>query len=120
MSAEISKDATAKEILDAIDGWAAAADNARGWDTWPKEPTKLWDILSAMRGPDNGDGRLKQATTAVLRGLVLPHLAGGRADVAGGTLESVRKTVHYEASQRSDLHFLDHIQFAVNAIEKLR
>jgi hypothetical protein len=83
-----------------------------------------------MRGPDNGDGRLKQATTAVLRGLVLPHLAGGRADVAGGTLESVRKTVHYEASQRSDLHFeagqrsdlhfLDHIQFAVNAIEKLR
>lgn len=27
----------------------------------------LWDILTALRGPDNGDASIKKTTTAVLR-----------------------------------------------------
>lgn len=46
----------------------------------------LWNVLTALRGPDDGDEKLKWETTAVIRGAV--GLDGSRADkshrLAGG------------------------------------
>ena len=51
-----------KKLLDQIDTFLAKSPNAQ----------ELWDILTALRGPDSGYPDLKDATTAVIRKHALP------------------------------------------------
>jgi hypothetical protein len=59
--------ASAREVLAQIDEWAYTAST--------QEAKKLWDVLTALRGPDNGDRVLKARTTAVIRQHSVPALA---------------------------------------------
>lgn len=43
----------------------------------PEEQRDLWDLLTALRGPDNEDYELKSATTTHLRAALLPESALG-------------------------------------------
>lgn len=85
----IPKSLTALEILTAINIWGGQprgpyvgittreeADNLH-------EARRLWRILTALRGPDNGSDDLKMVTTALIRGAVVPDFAK-----AGGALTS--------------------------------
>ena len=74
----IPKEATAREILAAIDQWAK--DQLEGSPPYSyfsedTEICKLWAILTGQRGPDNGDEALKDHTTAIVRAHSLYHLA---------------------------------------------
>lgn len=89
----IPTNATALEILDAIDDWAQRG-QAEGYGgsqehyDATKDPDRqayhLWVILSALRGPDNGNDEVKRDTTEFIRALTVPHLCAGRANVARG------------------------------------
>lgn len=58
---------THREMLDAIDAFLAA-------HTIDGEGGKLWDVLTALRGPDNEDVELKLTTTAPIRRAAFPKL----------------------------------------------
>lgn len=54
-----------KEVLDALSEWGREND-LNG------QARQLWDILTALRGPDNGDRVVKEDTTTIIRQLALP------------------------------------------------
>lgn len=94
---------TAKEVLAFIDQWA---------DSAPKEEVKnLWSVLTALRGPDNGDHKLKLCTTAVIRGLTLPILSksNGAFNNDGRYGEPV---ISLGDVSPEDFHFWSHITSA--------
>ena len=57
---------TALEILQAIDEWSRGASDT--------DNRALWDVLTALRGPDDNDAQSKSQTTQIIRAVV-PHLA---------------------------------------------
>lgn len=61
--------ASAREVLEAINAWARGAN--------PLEVRDVWAVLTALRGPDNGDDAVKWRTTARIRGTALPQLSLG-------------------------------------------
>lgn len=73
----------------------------------------LWRILTALRGPDNGDEPLKDATTARLRGVVVPKLAlSCSAIVSNEPLGS-------QAYGSFNDHFIRHVNLAKDSLEEL-
>jgi len=64
---EIPSKTTTLEILEAINEWAI---NARSY-----EVHNMWNILTALRGPDSDNEALKSKTTIFIRSAVLPDLA---------------------------------------------
>jgi hypothetical protein len=62
-------------MLDKIDDFLITADRM--------ESLSLWDVLTALRGPDDEDRDLKDVTTAVIRAKAFPK--AGRHKVVGGT-----------------------------------
>lgn len=85
----------------------------------------LWNILTALRGPDSGHCELKKATTAVLRynlGLGAshtPHLGywmQGTAMAVQGTLDlSEIRAELLSVYSDANLHFIQHFESAVQA-----
>lgn len=104
---------TALEILKAIDNWAA--DNLGNY-----ESKVLWDILTALRGPDSGDSELKWNTTAIIRAYTLPILATGNAMVNKEQRinETLSKIMNYDKIDAQN-HFKNHIRDAIHAIPLL-
>ncbi len=89
-----------------------------------KEKRKLWSVLTALRGPDDGDDAIKAYTTAVIRRHSLPTLANiAGAMVAGCTWcdngseapEMRLSDVHMVKLSKKD-HFLDHLADAADAL----
>lgn len=87
-----------------------------------RESRLLWDVLTALRGPDNDDNSVKHRSTTHLRGAIgLKHCDGFiRAVVSHGKPRrfshadegsSVSKSVQY--------HFRSHFNAAVEALEEL-
>lgn len=134
---QFSPNATAKQVLAAIDQWASQQLEPRpsyvsaALDRYsPLYPTqfgsdyrgegkKLWNIISAMRGPDNDDVGLKMRTTAVLRAAVLPSLAKcGGAFLASGNVKDFVQTRprNGNAPVEGGSHFASHIFYAAQAI----
>jgi hypothetical protein len=60
---------TARGMLDAIDKFFVSRINFR-------EHSRLWNVLTALRGPDDGNSRLKRTTTEVIRSAAFPKTAG--------------------------------------------
>lgn len=56
---------TAREVLDAIDQFLA-----QGPD---HEARNLWQVLTALRGPDDGNDQAKDQITAPIRGAAFPR-----------------------------------------------
>lgn len=102
--------ASAREVLAALDGWALHTDE--------EEVRHVWHVLTAMRGPDLPDPEdaIKWATTAKLRGAVLPTLAGrAGAFVIIGTGEgAVEELMAYSGGGGG--HFSTHLRFAATTL----
>lgn len=85
-----------------------------------QHPHLLWNILTALRGCDNGDDNLKELTTSRVRGVVCPNLG-----VAGGAFIRTKPLSVNERKERdtkileSPNHFRNHYLSAVEAIEIL-
>lgn len=98
---EIKAEATAKDILSAINVWASMPDAIGA------EKIALWDVLTALRGPDENDNRQKGFTTAVIRRESVPalarHCGAMVASPEVGFVNSVSKwdRWHFEAHARS-------------------
>lgn len=110
MKFQIPKDATAMDILDAMDTWAANQDSRR-------EPEKLWLVLTAARGPDSSDYDVKQEYTVPIRSAVLYNLAQqGGADVENWyTYQQLGEAYRYDRKDGYS-HFSNHIHLAAEVI----
>lgn len=84
------------------------------------EGRKLWDVLTALRGPDDGDVTVKAQTTEIVRSAAFPKLAKASfskfssnqtgalfAELPVGKINLVRTTTG---------HFKRHIEDAANAL----
>jgi len=97
MEINIPVNATALDILRALDLWAHAVQEKGLYMAWKerdvceKEVRKFWEYITAFRGPDSDNTKLKYETTAVLRWLLVPHMA----DVCGAISNTT--TVNTEA-----------------------
>lgn len=61
---------TMRDVLDLIDAVLLRRD---------EESAKLWNVLTALRGPDSGDEALKLATTCHVRQAAFPRTANRSA-----------------------------------------
>lgn len=128
----IPRNTTALEILDALSEWFNYVHTT--------ESSMLWDVLSALRGPDSEDDGLKMRTTEYLRGVFFRDVpANVRHDLTPEKLEDVvravaqRRYVDYSTGRPLDnpevtledrrysasFHFLGHIQQAFNAVRSM-
>ena len=80
-----------------------------------RERKKLWDVLTALRGPDDGSESLKDATTAVIRWHVF-----GKTVVPGEPI--INQDCEFFAQLRKSgktallLHFWNHVWSAFDAL----
>lgn len=77
------------------------------------ERKKLWDILSALRGPDDGNSDAKDAATAVIRWYVFK-----RTDIPGGMIinQDTPEYASYRISSARSYHFSRHVSAAFAAL----
>ena len=88
------------------------------------ERHKVWDVLTALRGPDRGDSEfLKTASTALVRGVALGEHAGAciqefaSVEFADTDYFAERRNKASESCDGSvDSHFLSHIRRAFDAL----
>lgn len=81
----------------------------------------LWNILTALRGPDSGDDGLKQATTGVIRYMMLGKNAGFPHDDdernLHGSIFGPDKPEYAEIRKnKNNSHFLHHAELAFSAL----
>lgn len=98
---------TAIEVLASIDLTAA--------ELTFKEAQKLWNILCALRGPDDGDLELKLRTTAIIRGAALPKLAA-RNNAYSNNIRESRPIYKCLPDPPPETHFGWHIEAAAKAL----
>ena len=105
----MSKKLTVKQALKKIDAMAAGMS--------PLEAARLWDVLSALRGPDVVDlSYTKRASTEQIRRHSLPKLAGKCVAVAPNAKE-VGEPWAVEARKRiPNGHFRRHAMDAFRAL----
>ncbi len=102
-----------REVLDQLDQVLAVGD---------ADARALWNVLSALRGPDSKDRDLKSATTSVIRYTAFP-LAAKDATGHGGPLYASmipdsKEAVHVRAKHDRYYrdHFNGHVQDAFRAL----
>lgn len=79
------------------------------------EALKLWDVLSALRGPDNEDRRQKDCTTAVIR-----YKLFGSLKPANQGFLVIKKDSSARCNMRKNLNFPPHFyRHAANAFNAL-
>lgn len=69
----IKKPTTCREVLDVIDEFLATAANVSPIGFHYQEADNLWNVLTALRGPDDEVEENKVAFTAVIRGTAFPR-----------------------------------------------
>ena len=78
------------------------------------EASKLWDILTALRGPDDTNLSLKEATTAVIRYHALPVCDKNGATVYKDCIGNEIARHKYEST--ASRHFISHAKNAFKAL----
>lgn len=96
--------ATAKQMLNELRRFM---DSAREY-----EKVALWKVLTALRGPDSGDGVLKEATTAVIR----YHLFGKLGPLCVSVPDSAASARFRRVNSCND-HFGFHVKDAFEALD---
>lgn len=122
------KDASALEVLEAVEGWAEK--NQGGDNVW-----MLWAVLSATRGPDSSDQDLKTSLTCWVRSASLPILAYSAGATTAREPENMtraqdvsdRKLIERQGLAESlnnqgkdSSHFLRHIESACSSLRRMR
>jgi len=91
------------QIQDMLDGRSYSAD--------------LWDILTALRGPDSRNRKAKNATTALIRSAAFPKRPCEDRSIFGTDSPRLAKRRRKLFRKRRDLnHFRDHIRDAFAAL----
>ena len=72
---------------------------------------EIWDILTALRGPDNYDHDLKKATTGLVRKAVF-----GSIDLPMAIVTPRDFAVYVDKRTHSSGHFSNHAENAFNAL----
>lgn len=92
-----------RRLLNKIDSFLAVGDRASG---------DLMDVLTALRGPDDGNLALKSNTTAIIRGVALPKTYRRRSRL-GWTHSlaayDMRQGNCVYLSHQSSAHFRNHV-----------
>jgi hypothetical protein len=110
---------TALEVLDIIDTLLAREN---------RESRYLWNVLTALRGPDSEDEPLKVATTAGIRTATFPLTAaaaltlseGLTSRFANGALFGHRPVIDVTQKGKGDsLHFWRHVVDAAHTLKKI-
>ena len=77
----------------------------------------LWDILTALRGPDSRDRKIKYATTALIRSAAFPSRPCEDRSVFGHDSKKLVKRRSSLFRQKKDYpHFREHISDAFKAL----
>lgn len=117
----------ARRMIDALDEFFADRKISQ------RDHAAVWDILSALRGPDlSAAPMLKLRTTAVLRALTFPryfadaedsllvwgvkYMPGGSGVLHEGTFAGVREEANDPDAFPDGGHFLGHLSTAVSAL----
>lgn len=99
-----------RKLLESLDEFFATADT---------ESTKeVWNVLTALRGPDSEDARLKYETTARIRSKVFPRLAQRNEweDVARAIFSGNLDRPERFWPRHGEEHFLSHVNSATNVL----
>jgi hypothetical protein len=77
----------------------------------------LWDILSAIRGPDSRDRKWKRATTAIIRQSAFPKRPCEDRSIFGNDSEAlaVRRRQMFKNKEDTN-HFREHVADAFNSL----
>ena len=107
---------TANEVLDAINNFIADR------DVQTREKDRLWDVLSALRGPDFMDDEaplwygIKLETTAKIRSCAFPALSN---NLWGLTVCVGKVNLNVLQDVWAYKHFNQHVKNAVLALRKM-
>jgi hypothetical protein len=89
------------------------------------EAKPLWDILTALRGPDDGNPDLKQITTATVRGAIGIMSGGNTGAIVsnqrpfGADLDRFLLTDRLQNEHKAAYHFVSHYREALIALKSL-
>jgi len=104
--------ATAAEVLAALDAWALARQRGGVVPGSDPEVSRVWSVLTALRGPDDDCPEVKMLGAARVRALALPHLS---IEYGVTNFDGCAPTAR---GARSD-HYAEHIERAVYALRKM-
>lgn len=102
-----------REMLDVIDLYLSIGHHS----------STLWDVLTALRGPDSGDEGLKETTTEVIRSVAFPLVKAEGATPANfsnldaSLLRKAINTLKQEDTAKSS-HFDCHVLWAAQALSQ--
>lgn len=84
----------------------------------PLEQGRLWEILCALRGEDEGETEVKARTTARIRGLLLGKKLG-HTMIGFFRPNPIKNTTitQRELFKKASLHFQSHIRLALHALK---
>jgi hypothetical protein len=78
---------------------------------------ELWDVLTALRGPDSRDRKVKYATTAVIRSAAFPKRPCEERSVFGkDSDELVKRRSSLFSKKLDNNHFREHVRDAFTAL----
>ena len=78
---------------------------------------ELWDVLTALRGPDSRDRKVKYATTAVIRQAAFPKRPCEDRSVFGtDSAEYAERRREMFAAREGHNHFREHVADAFTAL----
>lgn len=99
---------TVNAVLDRIDEVLASGG---------AESRQLWDILTALRGPDSGDIVVKRDYTAPIRAAAFPRSADANSRFSLAFMwPTTLPSVH---TAQLDQHFFSHIDTALTALHEI-
>lgn len=103
---------TKQEFLRILDTFFAST------DVEGEDKKEVWDILSALRGPDDDDLEKKLATTAILRAKVFPNGREWLETHVADIMDDCRGFVSRRLSlPKTELeHFVEHARMAFRAL----
>lgn len=97
------------EILDDIDKILSKADDTA---------CTLWNILTAMRGPDDGDFPKKFEYTVPIRGAAFPLTAKNMDKFGENVADISRKPLPTDTMEEFN-HYNEHINLAIVALHRI-
>lgn len=105
--ARIESQVKVRRVLDEIDTVLEQGDRAAA---------QLWNVLSALRGPDDGDWLLKTQTTEPIRRTAFPKVAA-KSDTLKG-YSGIPADFYGKEFTRpiGSSHFAEHVRSAANAL----
>lgn len=105
---------TCRQMLDLIDRFFVDPKSTRDSPLF-REQTKLWNVLSALRGPDDQNADLKSTTTEVIRTVAFPK-TGKSFNGAVVCAKFAESGKPLELPEDDGTHFANHIHAAAIAL----